>query len=119
MTLHSFSSAPAGSANFSGCYPLLSPMSFDWLLRSGGTAGGLGANMELEQQQFDVSLCRRRRRSHWRRCVDGGDFRVAARFRSTFPIGAGCYFFEGMLKSGPISEVCWSRDFLAGSYFFG
>jgi hypothetical protein len=29
MTPHPFSSAPAGSADFGGCYPLLSPTSFN------------------------------------------------------------------------------------------
>jgi hypothetical protein len=53
MTPHSFSSAPAGSADFGGCYPLLSPTSFDWQLWSDGAIGGLEADMEFEQQQFE------------------------------------------------------------------
>jgi hypothetical protein len=53
MTLHCLSSSPAGSADFSGCYPLLSPTSFNWQLQSDGATGGLAAGMECEQQQFE------------------------------------------------------------------
>jgi hypothetical protein len=50
---HCLSSSPAGSADFSGCYPLLSPTSFNWQLQSDGATGGLAAGMECEQQQFE------------------------------------------------------------------
>jgi hypothetical protein len=55
MTLHSFSSAPAGSADFGGCYPLLSPMSFDWQLRSDAATGGLGPAWSSSSSSSKIS----------------------------------------------------------------
>jgi hypothetical protein len=125
MTPHSFSSAPAGSADFGGCYPLLSPTSFDWQLWSDGAIGGLEADMEFEQQQFEdffsglekigeghrrksaASLCRR---SH---CVGGGGLRVAARFRS--PSESGLTAKIGAYIGGLLLEGAFSRRLL---FFF-
>jgi hypothetical protein len=52
MTPHYFSSAPTGSADFDGCYPLLSSTSFDWQLRSGGVTGGRHGVRAATVQRF-------------------------------------------------------------------
>jgi hypothetical protein len=127
MTPHSFSSAPAGSADFGGCYPLLSPTSFDWQRRRDRGPRGRHGVRAAAVRRFLLRSGKNRGRGTGERvrrhCAGGVTVLAAVTFMwracggaisEPLRIGADCYFFGDLLKS----EACWRGRFRAGSYFF-